>query len=183
VESIETGVIAGVRLLEPPLFPDGRGSFREIFRSSWFEGIFAGEVQINCTRSIPGVLRGLHYHTAQWDLWFPMEGSIRAALLDLRNGSPTRGASETLVMSGMQGRALLIPPGVAHGYLALDDCTLIYVVNSYYDGSDEFGVAWDDPETGIDWGTDSPVLSLRDSGNPPLKSAGPLALDRRNLQK
>lgn len=182
MESVGTGCIEGVRLLEPPLFPDERGSFQEVFRSSWFDGVFGEAIQINCTRSRASSLRGLHYHMVQWDLWYPVIGSIRAALLDLRRESPTLGTAETLVMTGCGGRALLIPPGVAHGYLALDECTLIYVVNAFYDGSDEYGIAWDDPETLIDWGIDHPLLSPRDSGNPPLRTAGPLALDRKSLQ-
>lgn len=171
--------IDGLLTVDTPFFPDGRGSFREVFRSSWFGGVFGGDLQVNCTRSRAGVLRGLHYHLRQHDLWFPVEGDMLAGFIDLRPGSPTLGVSASLPLSAGSGASVLIPPGVAHGYLALTDCSMVYVVNALYDGSDEYGTAWDDPENGIDWGVVDPVLSGRDSSNPPLSSAGPLAFRRK----
>ena len=61
---------------------------------------------------------------------------------------------------------LYIPPGVAHGFAALTDVTLVYLLDRYFDGSDEYGVAWDDPEIAADWGIMNPVLSARDRANP-----------------
>jgi len=129
--------IDGLLTVETPLFPDERGSFGEVFRSSWFKDVFAGEVQVNCTRSRAGVLRGLHYHLRQHDLWYPAEGEMLAGFIDLRPGSPTLGVSSRLSLSAGTGTSVLIPPGVAHGYLALTDCSMVYVVNALYDGSDE----------------------------------------------
>ena len=69
-------------------------------------------------------------------------------------------------MSGDNPQGLLIPEGVAHGFAALTDCTLTYIVNNYYDGADEFGIAWNDPQAIIDWGIPTPALSTRDLNNP-----------------
>lgn len=176
MESGKCSGISGSMLLTPGRFPDRRGSFTEIFRSSWFDGLFGGDVQINCTRSMAGVLRGLHYHLKQTDLWFPVEGRVLAALLDLRPDSPDLGRSVTIEMDSSAGSALLIPPGVAHGYLSKTPSTMIYVINNFYDGTDEYGTAWDDPANGIDWGVSDPIVSPRDASNPPLRDAGPLAL-------
>ncbi len=183
MESGTAGGIGGTMLFEPGTFPDSRGSFREMFRSSWFDGVFGTEIQINCASSRASVLRGMHYHLRQHDLWLPTGGVMKAALLDLRRDSPTLGRSVVLELDSAEGPALLIPPGVAHGYLAVTDCTLIYVVNSYYDGSDEYGAAWDDPENLVDWGIADPILSDRDSCNPPLADAGPLAFKRDGGRK
>lgn len=165
--------IEGLRMLRTPAFPDSRGSFSEVFRSSWFDGLFGAEVQVNCTWSRAGVVRGLHYHLRQHDLWFPVSGLFRAACMDLRPGSRSRGTTMVRDIRGGSCEALLIPPGVAHGYSVLEDGALVYVVNAYYDGGDEHGVAWDDPSAGIDWGVEHPVLSERDRACPRLPSDGP----------
>ncbi|OPL18734.1 MAG: hypothetical protein AVO35_04490 [Candidatus Aegiribacteria sp. MLS_C] len=156
----------GVRLLELVRVPDSRGSFLELFRMKWLEDLFTDQVQVNCSISRAGVLRGMHYHERQWDLWVPVRGNMNVGLADLRRDSATHGTAVTLRMGGDDPRGLLIPPGVAHGYAALSDIILIYVVNRYYDGTDEFGTAWDDPALGIEWGLKDPLLSERDRDNP-----------------
>ncbi len=164
--------IDGLLHVELQCHEDGRGSFVEIFRRSWFEEAFGRDVQLNCTRSCAGVLRGLHFHERQWDFWFPVSGVMRAGFHDLRPASPSRGVSTTADLSPGAGAGILIPPGVAHGYLTLEESVLLYVVSSYYDGTDEHGIAWDDPDAGIDWGVDgTPLLSERDASNPPLRRA------------
>jgi dTDP-4-dehydrorhamnose 3,5-epimerase len=87
-------------------------------------------------------------------------------LHDLREGSPTEGATLALPLVDDEGRGVFIPPGVAHGFSALTDLTLTYLVDQYYNPADELGVAWDDPEIGADWGVTDPVLSARDRSNP-----------------
>jgi dTDP-4-dehydrorhamnose 3,5-epimerase len=164
--------IPGVLRISLPGGTDHRGSFNEIFRLEWFRGVFGGEMQVNCSISEQGVLRGLHFHLGQTDLWYPCTGRIRAALADARPGSPAFGTTTLLDMEGGSSTALLIPPGVAHGFLALERSCLIYVVNSYYDGMDELGIAWDDPDLGIDWGCSNPLLSERDRSNPSFRSLG-----------
>jgi dTDP-4-dehydrorhamnose 3,5-epimerase len=76
---------------------------------------------------------------------------------------------QTVVLDGDVPAALYIPPGVAHGFLALTDLDLIYFVSEEYDGTDEFGVAWNDPALGVPWDVDDPILSQRDRENPELR--------------
>ncbi len=163
---MESCGIEGVSVFELDEFSDRRGSFFEAFRREWLPGVFRNRLQVNCSRSAAGVLRGMHYHEKQWDLWVPVEGKMRAGLADLRKDSPTGGTSLALPMEEDGPRGLLIPPGVAHGFAAITDVILIYVVNNYYDGSDEYGIAWDDPGLNIDWGLEDPILSARDMRNP-----------------
>ena len=94
-------------------------------------------------------------------------GAIRVGLVDLRRSSPTYLASATIDIGEAKPLGIFIPEGVAHGFAALSDCTLMYIVNNYYDGGgDEYGIAWDDPQVGIDWGIQEPHLSDRDRSNP-----------------
>jgi len=90
------------------------------------------------------------------------------ALADLRAGSPTELATVTLRLSGEEPAGLFIPPGVAHGFFAETAFTMVYLVDTYFDASDELGVAWDDPDLGIDWPASDPILSARDRLNPSL---------------
>jgi len=150
-------------------FADERGRFRETFRREWFPQVSWEKLQSNQSDSKAGVLRGLHYHFKQIDYWYVPSGQIRAALVDLRPSSPTYKASMTLEMGGENNIGLFIPEGVAHGFVALTDCTLIYIVNNYYEGcKDEYGVAWDDPALNLDWGVEAPIISERDAQNPKL---------------
>ena len=92
-------------------------------------------------------------------------------LHDLRDGSPTDGATLTIDLGARDDgshdhRGVFIPPGVAHGFAALTDMTITYLVDGYYNASDELGVAWDDPAIEADWGVADPVLSARDQKNP-----------------
>lgn len=155
---------------------DERGSFAETFRTEWFPARAWTVVQSNRSTSLPGVLRGLHYHHHQADYWLPLAGRMRAALADLRPASPTFRQTEIVDLDGSAPAGLLIPPGVAHGYLALTDATLLYLVDAYYTGTDEHGVAWDDPELRVAWGTVRPQLSRRDLSNPRLADIPPESL-------
>lgn len=159
--------IHGVQTVPLQAFGDDRGRFMETFRKEWFPGVNWDRLQSNRSDSSAGVLRGLHYHFEQVDYWLVTRGRIRVGLVDLRRSSPTYLASATLDMGGDKLLGLFIPEGVAHGFAALTDCTLMYIVNNYYDGgADEFGIAWDDPGAGIDWGIGEPALSQRDRNNP-----------------
>ena len=93
---------------------------------------------------------------------------IRVGLVDLRPSSPAYLRGTTLEIGDSNRVGLFVPSGVAHGFYALTDATLTYLVNNYYDGTDELGVAWDDPALGVDWNADAPMLSARDLKNPPL---------------
>jgi dTDP-4-dehydrorhamnose 3,5-epimerase len=131
-----------------------------------------------------GAVVGLHYHLHQADYWYVPFGRARVVLHDLRLGSATDGATLTIDLGSEPGtagvdhdhRGIYIPPGVAHGFAALTDMTITYLVDGYYNPADELGVAWDDPEIAADWGVGEPVLSARDQANP--RRAG-LPADRR----
>ena len=168
VQPLET--IDGVYTTQLRAFEDERGRFMESFRREWFSWINWDRIQNNRSDSKAGVLRGLHYHFHQIDYWYVPAGRIRVGLADLRPSSSTYMASTTLEMGDTNNIGLFIPVGVAHGFTALTDCTLMYLVNNYYDGGkDELGVAWDDPDIGLDWGVDNPQLSGRDQENLRLK--------------
>jgi dTDP-4-dehydrorhamnose 3,5-epimerase len=159
--------IEGVRIVPFRSFGDDRGYFFESYRRSWVPE--AREmVQGNCSFSKKGVLRGLHYHRKQADFWAVPSGLVRAALYDLRTDSPTRGVAQTLELGGKAPAGLYIPKGIAHGFYALEDSFMTYLVDEYYDNSDELGVLWSDPALGLDWGAKDPILSKRDLENPLL---------------
>lgn len=168
-EILESDSIAGVKLVRLKVWTDERGRFMETFRKEWFPERSWDIVQTNCSFSQANVLRGLHYHHHQVDYWFLLQGTIRVGMMDLRRSSPTRGANQTLEIGAANPMGVFIPVGIAHGFVALTDATLTYLVDNYYDGSDEHGVAWNDPTLGIDWGVRDPLLSPRDCQNPLLK--------------
>lgn len=165
----ESALIKDVQIVNLQTFGDDRGRFTETFRKEWFPQRSWDIVQTNRSESKAGVLRGLHYHFHQVDYWFAAAGQIRAALYDLRPGSPTYGAAQTLEIGGENQKGIFIPVGVAHGFYTVKDAILIYIVDNYYNGADEFGVAWNDPEIAMPWGVESPILSSRDAANPFLR--------------
>jgi dTDP-4-dehydrorhamnose 3,5-epimerase len=165
---MESPRIRGVYLVPLRAFTDDRGYFFESFRRSWIPGV-RDMVQGNVSFSKAGVLRGLHYHLRQADFWLVPSGRVRAALYDLRRSSPTRGASEIVEMGEANPVGVYIPKGVAHGFCALADSFMTYLVDEYYDNTDEKGVRWDDPALGISWRIDGPpIVSPRDRDNPAL---------------
>ena len=161
----ESSVVAGVVVVVPDSHGDERGRLVETYRRSWFP---AGREMVQANRSDKqaGAVVGLHYHLHQADYWYVPRGRARVVLHDLRVGSPTDGATLTLDLGDADERGVFIPPGIAHGFAALTDLTLTYLVDRYYDPADELGVAWDDPDVGADWGVTEPVLSGRDRANP-----------------
>src|SRR5438067_5355184 len=166
----ESDVIAGVYVVDPDVHGDARGFFVETYRREWFP---QGREMIQGNRGDrqAGAIVGLHYHLHQADYWYIPEGRCRVVLHDLREESPTDGHTLELDLGrdengGHAHRGVLIPPGVAHGFSALTDMTITYLVDGYYNPADELGVAWDDPEIGADWGVHDPVLSERDAANP-----------------
>jgi dTDP-4-dehydrorhamnose 3,5-epimerase len=174
----ESSLIRGVKHVALKTFTDDRGRFLEVFRREWFPERKWDAVQCNRSESRQNVLRGLHYHFRQIDYWYPFSGRIRIALADLRPGSPTRGAVEVREMSGDEPAGVFIPVGVAHGFVALTDAVLTYVVDGYYDVNDEHGVAWDDPDLAVPWGVTAPLLSPRDRNNPRLRDLSAERLPR-----
>ena len=176
--------LAGVRYGKLERIGDRRGTFAELWRASAFGqlGIDATGlrdarfVQANLSTSAAGVLRGLHYHRRQLDYWTVVGGRALVALVDVRPvvADPSaRALVETRELG--EGGTVTIPTGVAHGFLALEPLSLLYLVTNEYDGSDELGFAWDDPAVGVPWpavaGTPDgrPILSDRDRANPTLR--------------
>ncbi len=163
----ESTLISGVINVQLHPFTDERGRFTELFRKEWFPQREWTNIQSNRSESRAGVLRGLHYHFNQVDYWYVVSGRIRVGLADLRRSSASYRVTETIDLDAADNRGLFIPVGVAHGFLALTDVTLIYTVDNYYDGRDEFGLAWNDPALIVPWNFNSePTLSDRDLGNP-----------------
>lgn len=157
--------IDGVWVVVPDVHRDARGCFVETFRREWVSGS-REMVQANRADRTEGSLVGLHYHRYQADYWYVPVGRALVALHDLRIGSPTEGASLTLEIGEHDHTGVYIPAGVAHGFYALTDVTITYLVDGYHNPDDELGVAWDDPELAIPWPNDAPVLSERDRANP-----------------
>ena len=175
----ESNLIKDVQIVTLKPFGDERGRFMETFRKEWFPQRRWEIIQTNRSDSKAGVLRGLHYHFKQVDYWYVVNGKIRAGLADIRPGSPTYGVVQTIEMGEENQVGLFVPIGVAHGFVALTDATLTYIVDNYYDSHDEFGVAWNDPEIAIPWGVESPVVSARDIENPRLKNILPENMPKR----
>jgi dTDP-4-dehydrorhamnose 3,5-epimerase len=171
VQSRNVG-IDGVALFQLAAHEDDRGSFTEVYRHEWLSGT-KEMVQCNLSRSRRNVLRGLHMHRKQADYWCFVSGTAFVGLFDLRDGSSTMSAKAEIRMSPDDGEllGLYIPPGVAHGFYAETDVALQYLVDQYFTGEDEYGLAWDDPDVAMSWPADRPILSERDTKNPPLLDA------------
>lgn len=175
--------IPGVRFGAVARHADARGSFRELWRAPEPRADAPADhasptgsfVQANVSTSAPGVLRGLHLHRRQLDYWVVASGRAFVALVDVRpvladaTAAPTVETRELAVDDWV-----VIPEGVAHGFLALEPLELLYLVTNWYDGSDELGFAWDDPAVAVPWPVvraspgGRPIVSERDASNPPL---------------
>jgi dTDP-4-dehydrorhamnose 3,5-epimerase len=161
----ESDRIAGVHVVTPTIHGDQRGLFIETYRREWIPG--AREMlQSNRANRQAGAIVGLHYHLHQSDYWYVPFGTARVVLHDLREGGPTDGATHVLDLSGDNHTGVYIPPGVAHGFAALTDMVITYLVDGYYNPADELGVMWNDPAIDADWGVEDPILSERDQANP-----------------
>ncbi len=169
----ESTLIKDVQIVTLKPYGDERGRFMETFRKEWFPQRSWEIMQTNRSDSKAGVLRGLHYHFHQVDYWYVVAGKIRAGLADLRPNSPTYRAVQTVEMGEENQVGLFIPVGVAHGFVALTQVTLTYLVDNYYNGADELGVAWNDPTLAVPWGVTQPFLSGRDASNLLLKDIPP----------
>jgi dTDP-4-dehydrorhamnose 3,5-epimerase len=165
--------LEGVVLLEPKVHGDERGFMVETFRrDGWAElGVDVEFVQHNHSRSSKGTLRGLHFQTepGQAKLVRCARGAILDVAVDLRRGSPTFGRWEGHVLDDERHRQLFVPVGFGHGFAVLSDVAdVTYLLSSIYDPATESGIAWDDPDVGVEWGVEDPLLSERDRSAPPL---------------
>lgn len=170
--------IPEVILIEPKVFSDERGFFMETYKYSNFAafGIKERFVQDNHSRSVKGVLRGLHYQRppkAQGKLVRVLVGEIFDVAVDIRKGSPTYGKWVGVMLSAENRWMLYIPPGFAHGFCVLsEEAEVTYKVTEEYSPEHDAGIIWNDPEIGIDWPVEQPILSAKDAGLPPLRAVG-----------
>jgi dTDP-4-dehydrorhamnose 3,5-epimerase len=163
----------GVVALEPTVHGDERGFMVETYRRDlWADfGIDVEFVQHNHSRSARGTLRGLHFQTApgQAKLVRCPRGKIFDVAVDLRRGSPTYGQWEGHVLDDETHRQLFVPVGFGHGFAVLSETAdVTYLCSSTYDPATEAGIAWDDPDVGVEWPVDEPLLSPRDTSAPKL---------------
>jgi dTDP-4-dehydrorhamnose 3,5-epimerase len=178
----ESEEIKDVLVVEPDRHGDERGVFIETYRRSWFP-LGREMVQANRAERQAGAIVGLHYHLHQADYWTVPRGRARVVLHDLRQGSPTDGATLGLDVDADNALGVFIPPGVAHGFATLTDLTITYMVDGYYNSADELGVAWDDPVVAADWGLTDPVLSDRDKANPLRAELSPALRPHAGLRR
>ena len=157
---------AGVRLRELEPHGDERGAFTELFRNSW--ELEVAPVQWNVVRSGANVLRGVHAHHRHSDYLTIVAGRATIGLHDLRGGSSTEGLGAAVQLDAASPAALVIPPGVAHGFYFPDSAIHVYAVSHEWDPSDELGCRWDDPGLGLAWPCRGPLLSPRDRALGPL---------------
>jgi dTDP-4-dehydrorhamnose 3,5-epimerase len=175
--------IVDVLLFVPVRHSDERGSFSETFRQDVFQASIHDKIRFvqdnNVRSSKKGVLRGLHFQIlphAQGKLVNCTRGSIQDVCVDIRAASPTFGRHVAVVLSAAESQQLWVPPGFAHGYLTLEDeCEVNYKVTDYYAPQCDRGLAWDDPELGINWQlpTEQITLSHKDRSQPKLADLTP----------
>lgn len=168
--------IPGCWLIEPDVFGDDRGWFKELFNKQSFEEIGLGHlhfVQDNLSRSSKGTLRGMHYqnppHT-QGKLVTVLEGQVLDMVVDLRKGSPAYGTSFGVELDASKHSMLFVPPGLAHGFQVISDsCLFFYKCTDTYHPESEGGLAWNDPALNMDWKDIPPIMSKKDLDYAPFE--------------
>lgn len=167
-----------VFILEPQVFGDHRGYFMESFHVDRLAGVGITDsfVQENQSLSVTaGTIRGLHYQLApkaQAKLVRVLSGEILDVVVDLRRNSPTYGKHIQVLLSEENKQQLYVPEGFAHGFCTLRDNTVVlYKVNEYYSPEHDRGILWNDPDLGIQWPVDIPILSEKDTKHPRLYQA------------
>lgn len=171
--SIESVHLGAIKVIVPRVFDDHRGYFMESYRKDLFAelGIPYDFVQDNHSRSVKGVIRGLHF---QWEpalakLMRVTVGAVFLVAVDIRKGSPTLGQWYGLEVSAENKRQVFAPPGFARGFCVLSDVAeLQYKCTAIYNPPGEGSILWNDPAIGIEWPTTSPILSDKDATAPTL---------------
>lgn len=164
---IENTNIEDLILITPNVFKDNRGYFLESYNNIKLASVISNNfVQDNESLSQKDVLRGLHFQVppfAQAKLIRVIKGSILDVAVDLRKNSQTYGAHFKHVLSGENKQQLFVPEGFAHGFLCLENDTILnYKCSAYYDPESEKSIMWNDPELDIDWGIENPILAKKD---------------------
>ncbi len=148
-------LIEGVRIQPLTIWPDDRGYFLEVQRlGRGLAAQFPPETsQISTAFNYPGIIKAFHYHLHQTDCWTPAVGMLQVALVDLRQGSDTFGARNTIYVGGLRPWQILIPPGVGHGYKVIgkDPAILIYMTDRFYNPQDEGRIPYSHPGIHYDW--------------------------------
>ncbi|EKE20645.1 MAG: dTDP-4-dehydrorhamnose 3,5-epimerase [uncultured bacterium] len=168
--------IEGILIVEPKVFGDERGFFVETYNLERYKetGITLPFVQDNLSSSAKGVLRGLHFQKkpfAQGKLVQVIKGKVLDVAVDIRKNSPTRGQYVAIELSGENKKQLWIAPGLAHGFLSLEDATIFsYKCTNFYNSTAERGIMWNDKDLNIDWefeeyGIKKPIVSEKDQKN------------------
>ncbi len=162
-------IIAGLWLIEPDVFGDDRGWFKELFNEQAFDQIDLGHlrfVQDNLSRSSRGTLRGMHFQRpphSQGKLVTVLEGQVLDMVVDLRLGSPTYGHHVSVELDASKHQMLFVPQGMAHGFQVLSEsCLFFYKCTDTYHPESEGGLAWDDPSLALPWRDIPPILSGKD---------------------
>jgi dTDP-4-dehydrorhamnose 3,5-epimerase len=163
-----------VILVEPDVHRDVRGFFVETYHLEKYRagGIPGPFVQDNHSRSVQGTLRGLHAQRRrpQGKLVRAVDGEMFDVAVDLRRGSATFGRWVGVRLSGENFRQLYVPPGFAHGFCVLSEVVHVeYKCTDFYDAADEIGLAWNDPDVGIEWPIRDPIISDKDRKLPTLR--------------
>ena len=166
--------LEGALIIEPNVFNDDRGYFKETYQDERYKahGIDVVFVQDNLSYSKKGTLRGLHYQYphSQAKLVQVIQGEVLDVIVDIRKGSPTFGKWSGVRLTGGNHRQLFAPAGFAHGYCVLsDEAIFTYKCSDYYAPDCQKGILWSDADIGIDWPVEDPVLSEKDRGYPMLK--------------
>lgn len=176
---IENTKLAGVVIITPDVFGDKRGFFMESWSQKKMEevGLFYNFVQDNHSLStVKGTLRGIHFQKgdkAQAKLVRCVRGAVLDVAVDLRHNSPTHKQWEAVVLSAENKKQLLIPRGFGHGFVTLtDEVEFLYKADNYYAPEADGGIRWNDPDIGVEWGIEKPILSAKDEKNPFLKELG-----------
>lgn len=159
-------MIDGVTRLPFVTHADDRGDLTEAWRVSW--QLLPDLLQWNLVRSDAGVLRGVHVHLVHREVVVVVNGHLRLGLHDLRPGSCTYRQSQMLDISGDTPGAVVLPSGVAHGFLTAVDTTVFIGMTEEYDPADDIAMRWDDPALSLEWGCTNPRQSARDRDAPPV---------------
>ena len=173
--------LEGVLLVTPQVFGDDRGFFMETYNQQKAKDLGLPDtfVQDNHSKSSKGVLRGLHYQAPQWQgkLVRVVSGEIYDVAVDIRDGSPTFGEWVGFTLNADNKQQLYVPEGFAHGFVVTSDTAeVVYKCTSLYEPSQEGSVLWNDPEIGIDWPIDEPLLSQKDMDGQKLADLPPLTV-------
>jgi len=162
------GQLQGLLVIEPKVFGDARGMFMETWNLRKYQDIGIGVpfVQDNISVSRRGALRGLHFQNPnpQGKLVSVLQGEVLDLVVDIRLRSATLGKWEAVHLSSENKRQFYIPPGFAHGFLVLSETAMFhYKCTEFYSPKDEMTVRWNDPEIGIQWPIEDPIVSEKDA--------------------